>query len=648
MSDLAVQRRATRSGLNAGNAQSNIVAWIEKAVFVISVLMGLFHLYTAYTGTLEAWRQRSVHLTFVLIIFLFGELAKKARTTKSHKNLTIPILLLVLAIAVSVFMYVDYWGISWREAEPNHLDRLFGTILIALILIAVQKSSGWPITIMVCAFILYALFGYVFPGRLGHRGLSYPHFIYYMFNSTYGIFGVPLGVAAIDIVMLIIFGAFIEKSGAGEFFIDLANSLTGRRLGGPAKAAVVASGFMGMISGSGVANAVTTGVFTIPLMKKTGYKPHFAAAVEAAASTGGMILPPVMASVAFLIAEFTKTPYRLVMLHCALPAILYFVAVYIMVHLEAVKTGLKPLDEMEIPKTKDVLLSRGYYLLPIFILTYLLVKGLSPMRAAFWGIVVTVILSAFRKETRMGIREIAEALARGAQTAIPISITCAAAGLIVGSLSASGLGLKFSGLVIALAGGRLFLVLLLTAISCVVLGMGMPAAPAYVIVSALAVPVLTKMGVNLMAAHIFVFYYAIISAITPPVALAAYGAAGIAGADETQVGFTACKLAATAMIVPFIFAYDQALILIGKPADLIIPVITAFIGVYALSAGLQGWLLRKTTIIERALLLIGSIVLMYPERISDWIGLGLVAGVYMYQRFTSDRGTKRPLESVQG
>ncbi|HHY38504.1 MAG TPA: TRAP transporter fused permease subunit [Clostridia bacterium] len=623
-----------------GRAESVKPSVLENVVYALSVLMGLFHLYTAYSGTLEAWRQRSIHLIFVLLVFLFGDLARKAKAGGGIRRMLIPYTLLALAVAVSVFMYVDYWNITWREAEPNQLDVIFSTILIALVLITVWKSSGWPITIVVGLFIVYALFGYVLPGRLGHRGVSYTHFTYYMFNSTHGIFGVPLGVAAVDIVMLIIFGAFVEKSGAGEFFIELANSLTGRSVGGPAKAAVVASGFMGMISGSGVANAVTTGVFTIPLMKKTGYRPVFAAAVEAAASTGGMILPPVMASVAFLIAEFTKTPYRLVMLYCALPAVLYFTAVYMMVHLEALKTGLKPLDPGDIPKASKVLLSKGYYLLPIVILTVLLVRGLSPMKSAFWGIVVTVLLAGIRKETRMGPREIAAALARGAQTALPISITCAAAGLIVGSLSASGLGLKFSGLIIALAGGRLFLVLVLTAVSCIILGMGMPAAPAYVIVSALAVPVLTEMKVNVMAAHIFVFYYSIISAITPPVALAAYGAAGIAGADETQVGLTACRLAATAMIVPFIFAYDQALLLMGRPSELIVPIITAFIGVYALSAGLQGWFYRRATILERGLLLVSSVLLMYPERISDWVGLAFVLGVYVYERATSGRGSR--------
>ncbi len=607
------------------------LTWVQWLYTLAALVLSAFSLYTAAFGLLESWKHRMIHLMLILAMVYFSLLHKGIKEGK--KALTAWMVIMVAMMAsLSVYVSIDYQNIILRMGQPNGLDKIFGTMLIVLVMVASAKKMGWAITSLGGFFMLYALFGYVFPGDLYHRGMSYGRFIDFLFNQTIGILGVPIKVAAEYVIMFIIFGAFLSKSGVGEFFIRLSVALTGKMWGGPAKAAVVASALMATINGSGVGNAVATGSITIPLMKKVGYKPHFAAAVEAAASNGGMIMPPVMASVAFLIAEFTKTPYSQVMLHGLIPAVLYFVAVMIMVHYEAKRTDLSPLRDDEIPDWREVLRDGWFYFVPIIVLAYMLFKGYSPMMAAITGIVLMVILSYVKKKTRMGIKEILAAMEEGATNTIAVSVACAVAGIIVGVITGTGLGVKFSSMIVALAGDSMFLVLFLTMISSIVMGMGMTAAAVYVIVSALTVPAMIGMGIPIMPAHFFVYYYGISSAITPPVALAAYGAAGIAGANQNKTAVTAMRLAIVTFVVPFAFVYNPELLAIGAAGDIIITFFFAIIGVIAISSSVSNWLLVRTKLWERGLLMVAGVILLINSLFLNLIGAGLFIVLFYNQK----------------
>ncbi|KUO49398.1 MAG: TRAP transporter [Desulfitibacter sp. BRH_c19] len=610
-----------------------------KLTFLLLALgLGIFSLYTGFFGLLETWQYRMIHLISILALVIVGDLVFLKRDSflkrESIKNGFLQFLavaMLTLLVGLTIYSYVQYENIIYRAGMPNFYDKVFGTFLIILVIYAGARRLGWVITGIVGIFIAYALFGNYLPGDLYHRGLSYDRFIDFMYNQTTGVLGVPIKVAAEYVIMFILFGGFLNKSGAGEFFIRLAFAMTGKLWGGPAKAAIVASALMGTINGSGVANAVATGSITIPLMKRVGYKPHFAAAVEAAASNGGMIMPPIMASVAFLIAEFTGTPYSKIMLYGLFPAALYFFAVMLMVHFEAKKTNLKPLEAAMIPNLWETFKKGWYFLLPIVVLVALLIKGFSPMRAATVGMGMMVILSYMRKETRMGIYEILSAIEEGIRNTIVVSVACAMAGIVVGVITSTGLGIKFSSIVLSLAGGNLFLALILTMISSIILGMGMTAAAVYVIVSALTVQALIDMGVLLMPAHFFVYYYGISSAITPPVALAAYGAAGIAGANQNLTALVACKLAVVTFLIPFAFIYNPAIMAIGTVSEVVLAVATASVGVVALSAGLSRWLLDKLQLWQQFILVAAGIGLFTHIYWANAAGIVVLSIIYVLQ-----------------
>ena len=424
---------------------------------------------------------------------------------------------------------------------------------------------------MAILFLLYARFGPYLPGMLGHRGFAWKSIIRHMYLTLEGILGIPISVSSTFVFMFILFGTFLDKTGVGRFFIDLAYSLTGHLKSGPAMTAVVASGFMGSISGSSVANTVTTGAFTIPLMKETGYKPYFAGAVEAAASTGGQIMPPVMGAAAFIMAEFTGIPYVKIIAAAAIPAVLYYFAVGIMVHLEASRLGLKGIPKDGLPKLRNIIKTQGYLLLPLFVIVYFLVKGYTPLLAAFYAICISVVIAIIatlvKGDKSFGFKEFFSALEQGAKGSIGVACACACAGMVVGVVTLTGLGLRVAELIVTLAQGKLFLTLFFTMIASIILGMGLPTTAKYIVLATMAVPALLKLDVNLMAAHLFILYFGVIADITPPVALAAYAGAGIAGANSMKTGFQAVKLASAAFIVPYIFAYDSSLILVEDVID---------------------------------------------------------------------------------
>ncbi len=598
-----------------------------KIVFLIAVAMSLFHLYTAGFGVLLAHKQRAVHLMFVLVLgFLLYPASKKGRSAVG-----VPWydwLLAAAGIMVNTYILVFYEVLVRRGGLPTQLDMVMGVLTVILVLELTRRSIGAPLAIIAVLALLYGYFGYLIPGDLGHIGYSVRRLVNQMYMATEGIFGIPLGVSATFVFLFILFGAFLEVTGVGQFFIDLAFALAGKSRGGPAKAAVVASGFMGSISGSSIANTVTTGSFTIPLMKRVGYKPTFAGAVEAAASTGGQILPPIMGAAAFIMAEFTGIPYVRIIGAAVVPALIYYLAVLIMVHLEAVKQGLEGLSKAEIPNLKRVMLDGFHLLAPLVGIIYLLVAGFTPFRAAFVGIILAVGTCMVRKHTRIGVWDIVLALNSGARKALNVAAACACAGIIVGIVTLTGLGLAFASAIVSLAGGMLLPTLALTMVASIILGLGLPTTAKYIILATMAAPALTLLGVELLAAHLFILYFGVIADVTPPVALAAYAGAGIAGGNSFQTGVTALKLGLAGFIIPFVFALNPTMLFIDATAlTVLVAAITGAIGVTGLAGAVQGYLITHARSYERVLLLLAALSLLMPGVVSDFGGalaLGLV------------------------
>lgn len=512
------------------------------------------------------------------------------------------------------------------------LDFTVGLVAVLLVLEATRRAVGLPITIIASLFLLYAYFGPYMPGFLAHRGVNLEGLVKTMFFTTEGIFGTPLYVSATYIFVFLLFGAFLVKTGVGEYFNDLALVVAGRRIGGPAKVAVFSSALQGTISGSSVANVVTSGSFTIPMMKRLGYGKEFAGAVEATASTGGQLMPPVMGAAAFLMVEFIGgISYWEIAKAAAIPAILYFAGIWMMTHFEAKRIGLRGLTEEEMPNRKEVL-GKIYLLIPILIVILLLMSGMSVMRAALWSIVAIIAVSALKKETRLGWRDIINALVEGARSALSVAAATAAAGIIVGVVTKTGLGLKMANGLVDLSNGILILTLFFTMLTSLILGMGSPTTANYVITSTIAAPAIIASGVPELAAHLFVFYFGIIADITPPVALAAFAAAGISGGKPLRTGVNASKLAISAFIIPYMFVLSPALLMIDTTIpNLIWVVFSAFVGMLAISTGMIGFWYRKLNIVERIIAVVTGLLLIYPETISDIVGLVLFAAMFAIQ-----------------
>jgi TRAP transporter 4TM/12TM fusion protein len=508
---------------------------------------------------------------------------------------------------------------------------ILGALLTLLLLEAGRRSIGWAMPITAMVFIVYAYIGPRLPGLLHHAGVPTETIIDQIYMTTEGVFGIPLGVSSTYVILFVIFGAFLEKSGTGQLFMDLAAATTGKFRGGPGKIAVVSSCFFGTISGSAVANVMVTGQFTIPMMKRTGFKPYFAAAVEATASTGGQIMPPVMGAAAFVMAEFTGLAYLTVCKHALLPAILYFVSVFMAVHFEAVRSNLKGMAELA-PRLAPVLLEKGHLLFPVAVILYMMFAGYTPMYACIAATLSVVILANLKKISRMGIGKILDSLEEGAKGTVSVAVACACAGIVIGVINLTGLGLKFTSFILLLAGESLALALVFTMIAGIFLGMGLPTTAAYIVMAALLVPALVKLGIPTIAAHMFAFYYAIISAITPPVALAVYAGAGLAGSNIWKTGFAAVRLGAPGFIIPFMFAYSPSLLLIGDPGTILTSSVTATVGVIMLAGGMIGWFLRRTTIFERICLLGGAVLLIKPGIYTDLAGLAILAFIIVLQK----------------
>ncbi|KAB7704742.1 TRAP transporter fused permease subunit [Bacillus aerolatus] len=606
------------------------------AIFILSVGLAGYHLYTAYFGPLDALRHRSLHTAIIaaLVFILYPAFYKK----KTNKVTVIDVVWMAAAIATGGYMIVDYEGIAERMSiyMPSGVDIAFGLLTIAVVIEGGRRVAGNALTILTVLFLVYAFFGQYFPNMFKHSGKDLEDIVTYMYLSTEGIYGIAISVSASYIILFILFGAFLNRSGMGQFFTDISLSLAGHTTGGPAKVAVVSSGLLGSINGSALANVVTTGAFTIPLMKRVGYKPEFAGAVEATASVGGQIIPPVMGATAFIMAETLGMPYNQIALAAILPAFLYYLGIICIVHFRAKKLGLSGMSKAELPNLWQVFKNGGHLLIPIIVLIGLLIAGRTPLFAAFYAIVLSVVVSWFNKETRMGIKEILGAMEDGVRAALGVAMSCAMVGLIVGVSTLTGLGPKLTQSILVLGQGEMFLTLIFTMVACIIMGMGLPSIPTYIITATMAAPALLELGVAPFVTHMFVFYFGILANVTPPVALAAFAGAGIAGASPNKTGFEALRLALSGFIIPYIFVFSPVLLMqdVTSPLEVVWVTITAIIGILGLSAALERYLIADLPLPLAALCLAGSITLIIPGIWTDIIGLSVLAIVLVQQLFS--------------
>ncbi|MCM3714215.1 TRAP transporter permease [Alkalihalobacillus oceani] len=612
-------------------------------VSILAISLSLYHMYTSYFGTPVTLQHRSLHVAAILtLVFLLYPPFKKASRTKLPFY---DIIFALCAISTSVYIFVDYLGIVNRGGLPNGLDLLFGALLVLLVLEAARRVTGWGLPLLAVLFFLYGLFGREMAGIFRHRGYSWDELVNFMYVTTEGIYGTAIGVSATYIFLFILFGAFLSKSGMGQFFNDLALAVAGQTKGGPAKVAVIASGFLGSINGAAIANVVTTGSFTIPLMKKIGYSRNFAGAVEASASVGGQILPPIMGAAAFIMAETLGIPYSQIALAALLPALLYYTGIIVQIHLRATKQGLRGISKENLPRVLEVLKERGHLLIPLMFLMYMLFfSGRTIIYSALLTILVTILVAMLRKTTRMSLKDIIEALEQGARTSIGVAIACACVGIVVGVATMTGFGLKLANGIVTLGGESLLLTLVFTMIACIVLGMGLPSIPTYIITATMAAPALISMGIEPLVAHLFVFYFGLFANITPPVALAAFAAAGISGGEQMKTGFVSMKLAIAGFIVPYMFVYNDALLLLNTTfVEGLVVVITSVTGVIMLGTAAEGYLFTEMPWPLRIVLFAGSLLFMNPNFIQDIIGFTIIIVVSLLQWQRSKKTTLKQI-----
>lgn len=604
---------------------------------VVLTCFALFQLYASLSGRLPQQILRYGHLGFAIsLAFIIYP------TTKKSSRRTVNPLDVIFALAfLTVIGYFigNFKALQLRAGEYTALDTVMAGLGVFLVLLACWRVVGPPIVIIASCFMLYGLMGarglfaVQMPGFLAQRGYQLPRIITHLFITTEGVIGNPIGVCSTYIFLFILFGSCLEKTGIGQFFIDLANALAGWAVGGPAKVAVLSSALQGTVSGSSVANTVSTGSFTIPLMKSLGYEPEFAGAVEAAASTGGQIMPPVMGSAAFLIAESVGIPYSQLMLVALIPALLYFSGIWIMVDFEARRKGLKGLPREKLPPAKPLLLQKGHLVLPLAAIIYFMLSGFTITRSALWGIMIAALVPFLKKSTWVSPKQILEALPLAARNIVSVATACSTAGIIVGMVTLTGLGQRIGGGMFQVVSGNVFLGLMCAMITSLVLGMGVSTTSNYIITSTVAAPILIHLGIPLLAAHMFCFYFGIIADITPPVALAAYAGSAIAKGNPFRTGVNASKLAIAAFLVPYMFALDPKLIMIdGTFLEALPMILTALVGLFGIGGGLIGYINAPIESYWRLLMIAGGVGLLIPGMTSDLIGAAVILAVYFFTR----------------
>ena len=603
------------------------VTFARRAITIIGVVMSLFHLYVAFVGPPNAYVMRGSHVAFALVLAF---LIMPGRNGRAERVGWMDVVLLLVAGAAALYpsVFLDYIeNRMYYVDDPKVADYVFGGALILMIIEATRRATGWALPVTALAFMAYGV-------TFGHQSVGV--MLDQLYLTTEGIFGIPLYVSATYVMLFILFGSFVERSGAGQLFMDFALAIAGHTSGGPAKVAVITSSLFGTVSGSAVANVMTTGTFTIPLMMRTGYRPAFAGAVEAVASTGGQLMPPIMGAAAFVMAEFLGVSYLSVAGFAVLPAVLYYLAVFMAVHFEARRIGLKGLPKADLPRMRQVLSERGHLFLPLVVIIAVLLSGRSAAFAALCGIGSVIPTTWLRASTRktFTLTAIIEALESGARNTIVVALACACAGIVIGTITLTGLGLSFTGVVLALSQNSLILALFLTMLAGILLGMGLPTTPAYIVQVALLVPALVKLGVQVEAAHLFVLYFAVLSAITPPVAMAVYAANGISRGTLMDTSWAAVKLGLTGYIIPFMFVAAPSLLLMGDFLTVALAAVTASVGVTCLAGGLHHFFfLGPARRWERVLLIIAALVLIKPGWMSDVVGVALILIILASQRW---------------
>ncbi len=617
---------------------------LNALFLIISICFVMFHMYTALFGAFPGVIQKGIHLGFVLALFFLGEMMVK--------DASLPRKLFSLVMLVGGILGAGYFVVI----DDNMQDRLgliitpdivFGLILIAVIFVAAQRCVGNAMVIVTLVFIAYGFLGPIFPGFLGHQGLSLKRFINLVCVTSDGIWGTPIYASALYIVLFVILGAVLQETGVGDYLTDLATSAFGKYRGGPAKVAVVASGFFGSISGSPVANVIGTGTFTIPLMKKNGFAPEYAGAVEAAASTGGQIMPPIMGATAFIIAEMLGVPYFEIVTAAVIPAILYYVALMVAVDMEAMKKGLRGVPVSDLPKIKD-LVKRIYLIAPlVFLVIALGVFQIPIARTGFWTIIITIVIALVDSKVKLTKERWKAMFISAAKGVIPVAVACAMAGIISGVIVGSGIGFQLSSSLIDLANGHMIILLVLTMVVCLIMGMGVPTTAAYLVLAILVAPALTQMGLNPKAAHLFIFYFGIISAVTPPVALAAYAGAGLAKCSPTKTGYIAFKLAISGFVLPYMFVYNNELLMMGTWYNVLLAICSSVIGVYCLSGVVEGVVFKwAIPIWERAILLAAALMLIKPGIVTDLMGIGILVLMYLWHTARTKAGKEIPINKA--
>jgi TRAP transporter 4TM/12TM fusion protein len=615
---------------------------IAMFISITAIIMAIFHLYTAGFGRFPALQQRSIHLAFTLILtFFIYPISKGAVSGKWSMFINCVYSLGGLAACGNIAFYV-YYVLFERAGESTSIDIVLGSILILLVLEMTRRVMGWALPIITIVFIAYGFLGsYINIPYLSHAGMDVPRFISYTYLSTEGLFTIPLGVSATFIAVFVIFASFLVNSGVGDFFMDSAMAIAGDKTGGPAKVAVVSSAIMGSVSGSSVGNVVTTGSVTIPLMKKMGFPGVLAAGIEGTASTGGQIMPPLMGATAFIIASIVGVPYLTVCVAAFVPAVLSFLCVYIIVHSEAVRLGIKGLPKSELPKLWPVVKKKGHLLSPLIILVIMLIMGFTAMKAGFYSIIAVIIVCSLQKSTRMGYKQILRTLESGAKAVIPIAAACACSGIVVGVLTLTGLGLKISYLLVDIANGSLPILLILAMLVSIFLGMGITTTAAYLLVAIVVAPVLVQMGIPELAAHMFVFYYAVISTITPPVALAAYAAAGIAGTDPLKTAMTGFRVGIAKFVVPFYIIYRPDFILVNAdPFKAVVAIVISIVGIWGLAGCSCGFMFRQLTWVERIILFVCIPLTIPPDFIMNTLSTGVILFISLIAWLNSRKADK--------
>ncbi len=636
------------------DAESNtrkVTGIFKTIIYLLLLVFSLFQLYTAIFGQYPAQIQRTVHLGFGLtLIFLLFPARRKGL---KHKIAWYDYILALIAVTVGSYWVLNYETLVQSLGQLSTMDFYIGLAAILLVLEAARRAVGLPITIIAALFLLYAYFGPYMPDFMAHRGQSIDNIVNLMFYTTDGILGTPLAVSSTYIFAFLLFGAFLVKTGVGEYFNDLALAVAGKLIGGPAKVAIFSSALQGTISGSSVANVVTSGAYTIPLMKRLGYKKDFAGAVEASSSTGGQLMPPIMGAAAFLMVEFIGRgiTYWEIAKAAAIPAVLYFAGIWIMTHFEAKRLGLRGLTDDEMPDRKQIF-KKIYLLIPILIIIFIMSAGVSVIHSAMYGILACIVVGIINPDVKFGVREVIDALVDGARTALGVVAATACAGIIVGVVVKTGLGLSLATSLVKLAGGSILLTLFFVMVASLILGMGAPTTANYVITSTIAAPaIITLMApdvalgaaplVVVLSAHFFVFYFGIIADITPPVALAAFAASGISGGDPIKTGIHSAKLAIAAFIIPYMIVLSPALLMIDVTfLEIVWVVFTAMIGMIALGAGIIGYWYRPLIWIERIALIVVGLFMVYPESWYSAAGLAGMAILLVIQLMTKNKGIK--------